>query len=154
MWEWTEDRPIMAIMIGIQGSGKSTFCNGYLGEFCRINLDTLHTRNKEGIAVKGAIDGRKNIVIDNTNPTVKERATYILKGKKSGYKIIGFFMQSKLQDCIARNGLREGKARIPNKAIAYTSNKLEFPSYEEGFDEIYFVSIRDGKFMMEDWRKE
>ena len=53
MMKWTEsnDLPIMAIMIGIQGSGKSTFCNVHLSEFTRINLDTLHTRNKENIAI-------------------------------------------------------------------------------------------------------
>lgn len=146
------NKPIMAIMIGIQGSGKSTFCNQYLSEFTRINLDTLHTRNKENIAIHKAISEKKNLVIDNTNPTVRERENYILKGKEEGYKILGFFMQSKLQDCIARNNQREGKERIPNNAIACTSNKLEFPSYKEGFDKIYFVSIEDEKFRIEDWR--
>ena len=130
--------PIMAIMIGIQGSGKSTFCRAHLGGFKRINLDTLHTRNKENIEINEAIAEKKNLVIDNTNPTAEERAKYILKGKEAGYKIIAFFMQSKLQDCIARN----------------TSNKLELPAYDEGFGEIYFVSIEDGKFKIQDWRKE
>lgn len=39
--------PTLAIMIGIQGSGKSTFCKMYLPEYERISLDDLHTRNKE-----------------------------------------------------------------------------------------------------------
>ena len=146
--------PIMAIMIGIQGSGKSTFCRAHLGGFKRINLDTLHTRNKENIEINEAIAEKKNLVIDNTNPTVEERAKYILKGKAAGYKIIAFFMQSKLQDCIARNEQREGNERISNKAIACTSNKLEIPAYDEGFEKMYFVSIEDGKFKIQDWRKE
>lgn len=153
-WIENMDSPVMAIMIGIQGSGKSTFCNERLAEFIRINLDTLHTRNKENIAINKIIAGKNPIVIDNTNTTVGERAKYILKGREAGYRIIGFFMQSKLRDCIARNEQREGKERIPNKAIACTSNKMELPSYNEGFDEIYFVSIEDGKFRIKDWRLE
>ena len=35
------------IMIGIQGSGKSIFCSRFLADVERINLDTLHTRNRE-----------------------------------------------------------------------------------------------------------
>ena len=38
--------PVMAIMTGIQASGKSAFCREYLPAYVRINLDTLHTRNK------------------------------------------------------------------------------------------------------------
>jgi hypothetical protein len=63
-------------------------------------------------------------------------------------------MQSKLQDCIGRNEQREGKARIPKKAIAFTSNKLEIPDYSEGFDELYFVSICDNGYKIDEWRSE
>ena len=38
---------------------------------------------------------------------------------------------------------------VPNKAIACTSNKLELPEYEEGFDELYFVSIDGEGFRVE-----
>lgn len=43
-------------MIGIQASGKSTFCKMNLPEYVRINLDELHTRNKESIAIHDAIE--------------------------------------------------------------------------------------------------
>ena len=62
-------------------------------------------------------------------------------------------MQSRLQDCIARNDRREGKEKIPAKAIAMTSNKLELPSRDEGFDELYFVA-NDGEAMtISEWRE-
>ena len=35
----------------------------YLSEYTRINLDTLHTRNKEKLALDHAIKCRENIVI-------------------------------------------------------------------------------------------
>lgn len=140
--------PTMAIMIGIQASGKSTFCKRYLGNYTRINLDLLHTRNKESIVLDNAISANEDIVIDNTNISVSDRAKYIVKAKSSGYKVIGYFMQSKLQDCIKRNDNRLGKERIPIKAIAFTSNKLGLPSYDEGFDELYFVSIVNDKYQI------
>ena len=143
--------PIMAIMTGIQASGKSSFCRDYLSAYDRINLDTLHTRNKENIAIDEAFQAKRDMVIDNTNPTIEDRKKYILKAKDNGYKIIGYFMQSQLQACISRNELREGKEKVPAKAIAATSNKLEMPSYAEGFDELYFVRMTDTGTVVEKW---
>ena len=146
--------PVMAIMIGIQASGKSRFAMTYLKNYTRINLDTLHTRNREKLALEEAIKNRENIVIDNTNPTIKERARYIGAVSGHGYKIDGYFMQSQLQDCIERNEHRTEKEKIPRHAIAATSNKLELPDYEEGFDSLYFVSFAGGKTEIQEWRTE
>jgi predicted kinase len=148
------DMATMAIMIGIQASGKSSFCKANLQEYTRINLDELNTRNKERIAIMAAIQSGENLVIDNTNPTVADREKYISIAKKHDYGIVGYFMQSKLQDCIGRNEQREGKACIPKKAIAFTSNKLEIPDYSEGFDKLYFVSICDNGYKIDEWRSE
>lgn len=71
--------PTMAVMTGIQASGKSTFCKSNLPGYVRINLDTLHTRNKENLAMDEAFCAKRDIVIDNTNPTAAERRKYILK---------------------------------------------------------------------------
>ena len=142
----------MAIMIGIQGSGKSTFCQEHLSSFCRINLDTLKTRNKEHLLIDECLSEGKNFAIDNTNPTRADRARYISLAQENGYYIIGYFMESKIKDCIARNALREGKARVPDCAIAATSNKLEIPSFEEGFNELYFVKNDGEAMIVEKWR--
>ena len=143
---------VMAIMIGIQGSGKSTFCQEHLSSFCRINLDTLKTRYQEQLAIDECFKFEKNFVIDNTNPTIVERKKYIIQAKKEGYKIIGYFLESKIKDCILRNNQRSGKECIPVNAIAATSNKLQMPSYDEGFDELYFVRIDGLDMIIEDWR--
>ena len=145
--------PAMIIMMGIQGSGKSTFCAKNFPEYTRINLDTLRTRKKENDALWLAINRKENVIIDNTNPTVSDRKKYIEAGKASQYNIIGYFMQSRLQECIERNDARQGKEKIPAIAIACTSNKLEMPSYEEGFDELYFVKITDEGFSVSKWRE-
>ena len=145
---------IMAIMIGIQASGKSSFCKSNLKEYVRINLDELNTRNKERIAIMEAIQSGVDIVIDNTNPTKADREKYVSIAKNHGYEVIGYFMQSRLQECIDRNEQREGKACVPRKAIACTSNKLEIPDYSEGFDKLYFVSLSENGYKIDEWRSE
>lgn len=143
----------MVLMMGIQGSGKSEFCRRNLSDrFVRVNLDTLKTRSRERRLIDECFVGQKNFVVDNTNPRKADRAEYIARAKENGYRVVGYFMQSRLRDCIARNDTREGKERIPHHAIAATSNKLEMPSRAEGFDELYFVS-NDGKDMIiSEWR--
>ena len=144
---------VLAIMIGIQGSGKSTFYHQFLTKkFVRVNLDTLKTRHQEKLLIEKCLKERKNFAIDNTNPTKEDRQRYIPLAKENGYRIIGYFMESKLNECIARNNLRQGKEKTPTIAIASTSNKLQIPSYDEGFDELYFVK-NDGKTMtILEWR--
>ena len=146
--------PTLAIMIGIQASGKSRFATTYLKEYTSINLDTLRTRNKEKLVFDDAIKNGESIVIDNTNPTREDRARYISAVSGHGYKVCGYFMQSKLHDCIERNEHRIGKEKIKSNAIAATSNKLEMPVYEEGFDSLYFVSFADDKTEVQEWRTE
>ena len=142
----------MFIMMGIQGSGKSTFCSRFLPDAVRVNLDTLHTRNKEALLIADCLEKSCDYVVDNTNPAREDRARYIPKAKEAGYRVIGYFMQSRIQDCIQRNAQRIGKERVPDGAIAMTSNKLEMPSYEEGFDELYFVKNEDGNMEICEWR--
>ena len=142
------------IMIGIQGSGKSTFCRRFLPEVPRVNLDTLKTRSNEKRMIAECHKNGCSYVVDNTNPTREDRKRYILPAKSEGYRVIGYFMQSRLRDCITRNDRREGKEKIPAKAIAMTSNRLELPRRSEGFDELSFVA-NDGKDMtISDWRED
>lgn len=144
----------LVIMMGIQGSGKSTFYRNYLAQdYIRVNLDTLKTRHQEKLLVDKCLADGKSFAVDNTNPTKEDRRRYINPAKEAKYRIVGYFMESKLKDCIERNEQREGKEKIPRMAIAATSNKLEMPSYEEGFDELYFVK-NDGQTMtIERWKE-
>ena len=143
----------MVIMMGIPGSGKSTFYQRFLEhDFVRVNLDTLKTRHREELLIKDCIVRGQNYVIDNTNPQKADRARYIPTAKAAGYHIIGYFMESKLADCMERNRRRVGKARIPDTAIACISNKLEIPRLSEGFDELYFVENNGAEMTIEKWR--
>ena len=143
----------MAIMMGIQGSGKSTFYHKHLKEnYIHVNLDTLKTRHREQLLIQKCIKDGNSFAVDNTNPTKAGRQRYIPLAKEAGYRIIGYFMESKLQPCMERNNQRVGKAKIPAAAIAATSNKLQIPGYDEGFDELYFVKNDGSTMLIEKWR--
>ena len=140
-------------MMGLQGSGKSTFFMKHLkNDFVRVNLDTLKTRNQENLLISQCLSEGKSYAIDNTNPTKADRERYIPLAKENGYKVIGYFMESKIKVCIERNALREGIACVPIVAIASTSKKLEMPSYDEGFDELYYVKNDGENMTVTPWR--
>lgn len=141
------------ILIGIQASGKSTFYHERFEDYVHINLDTLHTRNKEKLLLQECVENGYSFVVDNTNPTKADREKYIQIARDHGYRIHGYYFHSSVSDCIARNQKREGKARIPDQAVASTHRKLELPKYAEGFDELFYVCMKDGSFIIEEWRE-
>ena len=126
------------IFIGIQAVGKSTFYHENFSEFVHINLDTLHTRNKENKLLNECIADEKSFVSDNTNPQRKDREKYITLARNAGYKVTGYYFRSSVSESIERNSTRTGKAKVPDTAIISTHAKLEIPSYNEGFDELYY----------------
>ena len=137
----------IVIMMGVQGSGKSTFYATHLAEnFVRVNLDTLKTRNRERLLIEECLAEGKSYAVDNTNPTRRDRERYIPVAREHGYRVIGYLMQTGVEHCLDRNRGREGKARVPDVAIYATARKLEHPTYAEGFDELYLVE-NDGAEM-------
>ena len=77
----------MVLMIGIQGSGKSTFYHKYLADgYVRVNLDTLKTRNREEQLVSECFREGKSFAVDNTNPTRADRQRYIPLAQYWGYR--------------------------------------------------------------------
>jgi predicted kinase len=137
------------LFIGIQGSGKSTFYKEYLYHtHIRINLDMLKSRHKEDIFLAASFQAKQKFVVDNTNPTQQDRSKYIKLSKMFGYKIIGYFMNTDLESSLLRNEGRKGKARVPIAVIRGTLNKLDTPTYDEGFDELYHVKIENGQFII------
>ena len=148
-----KEEKLAIIFIGIQASGKTTFYHRMLSgsNYTHISLDDLHTRNRESQELARCLVSGCSFIIDNTNPTISDRAVYIQKAKEYGYHIIGMFFQSKVKDCVLRN--EERGCKVPPKAIACTSNKLQMPSKSEGFDELYFVRITNNNFEITSWRE-
>lgn len=142
----------MILFIGIQASGKTTFYKRLLAQYGlkHINLDTLHSRHKEDLVIRECLESGTSLVVDNTNPQAADRQRYIPLAKAQGYEVIGIFFQSKVKECIERNQQRE--RQVPTHVIPCTSNKLQMPSYDEGFDKLYFARIVDNGFEITEWK--
>ena len=139
--------------MGLPGAGKSTFCERKLAEsgLVRINLDTLRTRHRERQLLQECLDKKVSFVVDNTNTLPQERSIYIQAAQQAGYKIEGYFLRSRVQECIDANAKR--KNAVPIAAITGMSARLVLPRMDEGFDALYFVSRSNGDFIISPWQE-
>jgi len=144
------------IFTGLQGSGKSTFFKERFSDsHVRINLDMLRTRNREQILLSACIEAKQPFVVDNTNPTAEDRVRYISVARDAGFRVVGYYFASKIEECKTRNSQREEDKTVPTKGLLATYAKLEIPKLTEGFDKLYYVSIdRDDNFEVSEWSDE
>jgi predicted kinase len=94
-------------------------------------------------------------VVDNTNATRAVRQVYIEAARHAGFRVIGYYFQSRVEDCKRRNEQRPVEERIPVRGILATSARMELPSRDEGFDELFYVRIDEAyRFVVEEWQDE
>jgi len=137
------------VFVGIQASGKSSFYRArFYDTHLRINLDMLKTRHREQLLLRACIEAKQPFVVDNTNPSVEERARYIELARSGGFRVVGYYFRLQPKEALARNNQRTGKARIPEKGILGTHKRLRVPTVEEGFDELYHVYIDAAGFFL------
>ena len=89
-------------------------------------------------------------VIDNTNINALERSRYIPAAKREGARVVGYFFESDLEACVARNAKRLGKARVPEHVIRQKLSRFERPILCEGFDALYRVKVTEKGFDVEE----
>ena len=145
------------LFIGIQAVGKSTFyTERFFATHVRINLEMLKTRHRELLLLQACIAAKQPFVVDNTNILRRDRARYIDSAKPVGFRIVGYYFQSRLKDALLRNSQRSGKANIPEKGVLAKYQRLELPSYSEGFDQLYYVVIdpATNQFQIKEWEDE
>lgn len=143
------------IFIGVPASGKSSFFKERLFHtHVRISLDLLKTRNREQSLLELCLAKEQSFAIDNTNPTKLDRSGYIEAAKAKGFKIAGYYFQSKIEDCLRRNVQRSEAERVPDVAILSAAKKLELPGLGEGFDQLFYVRLGDTGFVVEEWRDD
>lgn len=135
------------MFVGIPGCGKSTFYKEqFFNSHLRISLDLLNTRNKEQRFLNLALSLQQRVVIDNTNVLREERNKYITQAKEKRYEVVGYYFDSNLSNCLERNEKRSGKDRIEKVGVIAKFKQLQPPSFDEGFDKLYFVKIEGDQF--------
>ena len=145
------------ILIGIQGTGKSTFCRERLFHtHVRINMDMLQSRHRETLLLTACLNAKQSFVIDNTNPTTEERARYIAPSRAAGFRVVGYYFESDLRDALVRNELRQGIHRVPERGLRGTHSRLKPPSRAEGFDALFRVRIgaAENQFIVDELREQ
>jgi len=136
----------VVLLIGIPASGKSTFYKErFVDTHVRINRDMLNTKNREQKLFQFCVKTEQPCVIDNTNVQKSDRA-YFIQQAPAHSRVIGYYFESKIEDCYDRNQARKGQAIVPDVALYSKIKLLERPSLDEGFSELYFVKLIDQGF--------
>jgi predicted kinase len=142
-------QPEAVVFVGLQGSGKSSlYKQRFFHSHVRINLDMLRTRHRETLLLRACIEMKQIFVVDNTNPTIAERAKYIEPARRARFRVVGYYFQPDVPGCIARNQQRTGRERVPPQAIVATAKRLQPPTFAEGFDALYYVILDDRQGFM------
>ena len=87
------------VLIGMQASGKSSFCmERVYNSLVRIHLDMFRTRYREKLLIFACHDAKQPDVVDNTNPMLDARVVYIQVAKSNGFRVVGYYFASKVED--------------------------------------------------------
>lgn len=140
--------PECVILIGLPGAGKSTFYRARLPAHVHVSKDEFpNVRNKQArqdAALHAALAAGRDVVVDNTNVSLAERASVIAIARAHGARVVGYYVEAATREAIARNEKREGRAKVPKVAIFTCAKRLVPPSLAEGFDELHTVRAVEG----------
>lgn len=131
------------MMIGLQGSGKTTFSRRRFPGHARVSKDDFPSaRNKDRRQrelIDAAFGAGRPVVVDNTNVTAESRAALIAQARAWDARVIGYWLDAPVRLCLERNRSRPGKGRVPDAAVFAAAKRLVPPVRAEGFDELYRV---------------
>eukprot|EP00397_Hematodinium_sp_SG-2012_P036814 GEMP01039795.1.p1 GENE.GEMP01039795.1~~GEMP01039795.1.p1 ORF type:complete len:390 (+),score=94.85 GEMP01039795.1:78-1247(+) len=131
------------IMVGAPGSGKSTLAKTVFESYEIINRDTLKTKEKCLAAAEKALQNKRNIVIDNQNKQVSDRAPYIALAKKYGAKVRALIVDVPKDYCFHANAYRSfitPTDKVPSMIIHSFYKNLQKPTDKE-CDAIFQYSL-------------
>src|SRR4051812_11856491 len=104
----------VVVFIGLQGSGKSTFYRTkFAATHVLVSKDLFRSNRRperrQAHLIEEMLNEGLSVVVDNTNPTIEDRAAIISIARAYGAKVIGFYFDASVNDCVERNGKRTGK---------------------------------------------
>jgi predicted kinase len=139
------------VLCGTQGSGKTTlYAERFVETHVRVSLDLVRTRAREQALVRWCLEKGQRFVVDNTNATPADRARYVEPARAAGFRVVGYLVEVDVADALARNARRTGRERVAVAGVVGTSRRLQRPTPEEGFDELWHATAGpDGGWRIE-----
>lgn len=136
--------PVVAVLVGLQASGKTTFCRDVLGErYVQVSKDHFpNARNRQQRQlrlVREALAAGRDVVIDNTNPSPAEWQPLIETARNCGAGAVAYWFPPDLAGSLARNAARAGRARVPEIGVMSTVSRLRQPGTADGFDGVLTI---------------
>lgn len=136
------------ILVGLPGAGKTTFYRQYLAATHRhISKDLWPNASGRDARQRRALDEAlgtgTSVCVDNTNPTVAARAAIVGIARVHGARIVGYFFDVTTRQAVARNARRQGREKVANVAIFTVAKRLQHPAPEEGFDQLFRVTLTE-----------
>jgi predicted kinase len=136
----------VAVLIGLQASGKSTFCRQVLAaDHVVVSKDAFpnarHRQRRQMRLVDEALAEGHSVAVDNTNPSPDEWRPLIEAARAHGAAAVAYWFPPSLTENKERNAIREGRARVPDVGLYATRKRLQRPTPAHGFDRRYTVSF-------------
>jgi predicted kinase len=129
------------VLCGVQGSGKtSLYVERFVETHVRVSLDVLRTRPREQALLRLCLDSGQRFVVDNTNATPAERRRYVEPARAAGFRVVAYLVEADVTEALARNAQRSARRRVPAAGVVGTGRRLQRPTPEEGFDELWHAT--------------
>jgi predicted kinase len=133
------------VLCGVQGSGKTTlYVERFVDTHVRVSLDVLRTRPREGALVRWCLESGQRFVVDNTNATPADRSRYVEPARAAGFRTVAYLVEVDVEEALARNARRAGGRRVHAGGLVGTGRRLQRPTPEEGFDELWHATAAAG----------
>lgn len=153
-------KPVLTFLIGLPGSGKSTWAETHKNELnavihssdsIRAEFGNINDQSKNNEVfqilfkrVKEDLLNGKNVILDATNLRRKNRLHFMKQIQNVPCEIICMLFATPYEICLKNNKNRERK--VPGKVITRMLKNFNIPCKQEGFDDIQIVWY--------DWEKE
>lgn len=132
------------MMIGIPGSGKSTFAKKYLSgtylssDDLRDELGKIDIWEEMYVRTEEALRSGEDLIYDATSIKEKDQKTVLELAKKYGARSVAYVMLTSFEQCIERNCKRDENRIVPEDVVKRMYNNYEPPTNDE-FDEIIYI---------------
>ncbi|WP_051301019.1 AAA family ATPase [Actinomadura rifamycini] len=134
----------VAVLIGLQASGKTTFYRARLAAtHVHVSKDLFpRARRKQARQMRlvaAALEAGRDVAVDNTNPSPDEWAPLIGAARRFGARAVGYWFPPDVALSMRRNALRPPEIRVPDVGVYATLKRLRRPGPGDGFDELWTV---------------